>query len=317
MGNELVGQVNDGKANSCNLTSPGGPHRAWPPPRRTRRAAPPWSAWTHSWTRSSASWTARLSDDEYLPVERLSDLGARIAAAAGLGTNMELVVERVKLGGNGPIMANALAALGMDDHLHRSARRGKHPSRIRRDRGAGKARQPGRAGAHGRAGVRGRQADAGETGAPARRHLGAAAWSAWGRRNWSGSSAESDLVALINWTMIPGDERIWEQALAILANARRGGPVLFRPGRPGEARRRGAWPAAAACWRDFNPSARRSLGLNEKEALRVADALGLQGRRVWPGQRPGRGGVHQPRAAGGDGRGPPARLRGRGVAGRS
>ena len=56
----------------------------------------------------------RLGEREYLPVERLSDLGARIAAAAGLGTNMELVVERVKLGGNGPIMANALAALGMD-----------------------------------------------------------------------------------------------------------------------------------------------------------------------------------------------------------
>ena len=56
----------------------------------------------------------RLGEGEYLPVERLSDLGARIAAAAGLGTNMELVVERVKLGGNGPIMANALAALGMD-----------------------------------------------------------------------------------------------------------------------------------------------------------------------------------------------------------
>ena len=71
----------------------------------------------------------RLGEGEYLPVERLSDLGARIAAAAGLGTNMELVVERVKLGGNGPIMANALAALGADVDLHRAARRGcDHPA---------------------------------------------------------------------------------------------------------------------------------------------------------------------------------------------
>ena len=86
---------------------------------------PSWSAWTPLWTRSSASWTGGLADDELPPVERLSDLGARIAAAAGLGTNMELVVERVKLGGNGPIMANALAALGARRDLRRAARRGR------------------------------------------------------------------------------------------------------------------------------------------------------------------------------------------------
>ena len=37
----------------------------------------------------------------------------RIAEAAGKSTNIELVTQRIKLGGNGPIMANALAALSV------------------------------------------------------------------------------------------------------------------------------------------------------------------------------------------------------------
>ena len=37
----------------------------------------------------------------------------RLAAAAGQSTNVELMPQRIKLGGNGPIMANALARLGV------------------------------------------------------------------------------------------------------------------------------------------------------------------------------------------------------------
>ena len=37
----------------------------------------------------------------------------RLAAAAGRSTNVELVNVLTKLGGNGPIMANALASLGL------------------------------------------------------------------------------------------------------------------------------------------------------------------------------------------------------------
>ena len=40
-------------------------------------------------------------------------LSERLAGAAGKSTNIELVTQRVKLGGNGPIMANALARLGV------------------------------------------------------------------------------------------------------------------------------------------------------------------------------------------------------------
>jgi hypothetical protein len=43
----------------------------------------------------------------------IAKFAERIAGAAGRSTNIELVNQRTKLGGNGPIMANALAQFGM------------------------------------------------------------------------------------------------------------------------------------------------------------------------------------------------------------
>jgi len=45
-------------------------------------------------------------------VEKMSEFASRIQEAAGLSANMEMVVQMRKLGGNGPIMANALGAYG-------------------------------------------------------------------------------------------------------------------------------------------------------------------------------------------------------------
>jgi sugar/nucleoside kinase (ribokinase family) len=46
-------------------------------------------------------------------VPNISRLAEKISAAAGRSSNYELVVQRMKLGGNGPIMANALASIGV------------------------------------------------------------------------------------------------------------------------------------------------------------------------------------------------------------
>src|SRR3954453_22767818 len=48
----------------------------------------------------------------YDPVRTIADLAVKMHKAAGQSTNYELVVKQMKLGGNGPIMANALACLG-------------------------------------------------------------------------------------------------------------------------------------------------------------------------------------------------------------
>ena len=54
----------------------------------------------------------RQSTTAYTRLDLTREFAERIAAAAGHSGNFELVTQMVKLGGNGPIMANALAAYG-------------------------------------------------------------------------------------------------------------------------------------------------------------------------------------------------------------
>lgn len=54
----------------------------------------------------------RESAEKYVRTDSMKDFADRIQAAAGHSANMELVVQMRKLGGNGPIMANALGAYG-------------------------------------------------------------------------------------------------------------------------------------------------------------------------------------------------------------
>jgi sugar/nucleoside kinase (ribokinase family) len=55
----------------------------------------------------------RESAEKYLRLPTIGQLAERLAAAAGRSTNVELVSQLTKLGGNGPIMANALASFGL------------------------------------------------------------------------------------------------------------------------------------------------------------------------------------------------------------
>ena len=52
----------------------------------------------------------RQDRDTYEPVKTIDLFGKKILKAAGESSNYELVVKQQKLGGNGPIMANALAS---------------------------------------------------------------------------------------------------------------------------------------------------------------------------------------------------------------
>jgi hypothetical protein len=54
----------------------------------------------------------RTGPETYTRVETIGSLGERISRAAGLSSNLELVVRQEKLGGNGPIMANAMLETG-------------------------------------------------------------------------------------------------------------------------------------------------------------------------------------------------------------
>ncbi len=54
----------------------------------------------------------RLSADSFTRIETISAFASRLAKASGLSTNVELVPVAKKIGGNGPIMCNALARHG-------------------------------------------------------------------------------------------------------------------------------------------------------------------------------------------------------------
>jgi sugar/nucleoside kinase (ribokinase family) len=54
----------------------------------------------------------RESAESYTRLGSMAEFGRKIGAAAGLSANFEMVQQMVKLGGNGPIMANALDAYG-------------------------------------------------------------------------------------------------------------------------------------------------------------------------------------------------------------
>lgn len=56
--------------------------------------------------------STRESADRYTRLSSMADFGGKITSAAGLSANFEFVQQMVKLGGNGPIMANALGAFG-------------------------------------------------------------------------------------------------------------------------------------------------------------------------------------------------------------
>jgi hypothetical protein len=55
----------------------------------------------------------RESVDKYQRLTTIAKFGERLSAAAGKSTNIEMVSQLTKLGGNGPIMANALASFGL------------------------------------------------------------------------------------------------------------------------------------------------------------------------------------------------------------
>ena len=55
----------------------------------------------------------RHSFNEYDAIKTIGEFGQKVLNAAGQSSNYELVPRQMKLGGNGPIMANALASFGV------------------------------------------------------------------------------------------------------------------------------------------------------------------------------------------------------------
>jgi sugar/nucleoside kinase (ribokinase family) len=206
-------------------------------------------------------------------IGRLAD---RLAAAAGRSTNVELVVDRTKLGGNGPIMANALARMGIKvTYLGAVGYPSLHPvfKEFAQRADVYSITDPGQTDAL--------EFEDGKVMLTKTTCLNEVTWAniqrRYGRDRFIEQFSTSDLVAFVNWTMIPYMSDLWDALLQ-----------EFCPARP-EVRRRIFFDLADPEKRTTEDIARALqligrfqkffdviLGLNEKEAFEIARVLGLE-----------------------------------------
>ena len=155
----------------------------------------------------------RESAEVFQRLPTIAKFAARLADAAGKSTNIELVNQRTKLGGNGPIMANALASFGLRvTYLGTLGYPALHPVF---------APFAARAEVHS-------IAEAGHTDAlefedgkimlgkhyPLKEMNWENIKTRFGRDKLAAKLQSSDLIGFVNWTMLPYMSDIWDALLA-------------------------------------------------------------------------------------------------------
>ena len=208
----------------------------------------------------------------------------RLAAAAGRSTNVELVNVLTKLGGNGPIMANALASLGIGvTYVGSLGWPALHPVF---EPFAARAEvhticEPGFTDAL--------EFEDGKLMVGKHYTLKQIHWDnlcqRYGKEKFAAKFASSSLVAFVNWTMLPHMSAIWESLHAELMPALQGPrrKIFFDLADP-EKRTAEDIRHALDLIVKFQSRFDVILGLNEKEAYEIAGVLGLDASpRDWKG----------------------------------
>lgn len=220
----------------------------------------------------------RHDADHYEPVESIASMARKILGASGESSNYELIVNRRKLGGNGPIMANALATLGLDvSYIGNLGYPEIDP--VFHDFAA-------KAHVHS-------MADPGHTDAlefadgklmlGKLQTLADVNWSNLVERVGTEKLREllggATLIGTVNWTMLPRLGEIWQKLIdevfPTLPKAKR---TLYVDLADPEKRTREDLRAALATVTSFQAQIDVILGVNLKEAAQVADVLGLPDR---------------------------------------
>jgi len=217
----------------------------------------------------------RQSVDKFTRVPTIAQLARRLAAAAGKSTNLECVSYVCKLGGNGPIMSNALAALGLNvTYVGNLGFPKVHPvfEEFTKRAEVHSIAEPGLTDAL--------EFEDGKIMVGKHETLKGVTWAniqaRWSRQAFAAKFAAADLVGFVNWTMLPYMSDIWQVLLAelcpSLADGRR---LLFFDLADPEKRTRADLRRALNLISAFGQYFKVILGLNEKEAREVAKALGL------------------------------------------
>ena len=217
----------------------------------------------------------RYSDESYDPVRTIAVLSEKIRHAAGESSNYELVVKQRKLGGNGPIMANALACLGLDvTYIGNLGYPSLHP--VFADF-ATRARvlsiaEPGHTDAL--------EFDDGKLMLGKYGSLQDVNWenliARVGRDELSRLFEGANLIGLVNWTMLPRMSAIWSKLLdeVFTPGGRRAGTLFIDLADP-EKRTPEDILEALNLVSQFQSRLDVILGLNSKEALEVGAVLGM------------------------------------------
>jgi sugar/nucleoside kinase (ribokinase family) len=217
----------------------------------------------------------RESAEKYLRLPTIAKLADRLAAAAGKSTNLELVTQFTKLGGNGPIMANALAAFGLKvTYLGCLGFPALNPvfADFARRAEVHSIAEPGYTDAL--------EFEDGKIMLGKHGSLKEVNWKnireRFGAEKFAAASADADLVGFVNWTMLPAMSEIWKAVLEEVCpklNSRR--RRLFFDLADPEKRTRSDVLHALELISTFQKYFDVTLGLNEKESYEIGEHLGL------------------------------------------
>jgi len=219
----------------------------------------------------------RTDAETYTRVETIALLGERISRAAGLSSNIELVVRQQKLGGNGPIMANALIENGLYvtyiGCLGASCPHAVFADMAARCKNCYTLCDPGVTDA---LEFRDGKVMLGKHQTLKEVHY-ERMLEVVGLEKLRAIWQNSNLIALTNWTMLPHQTEIWRRLLKDMDGlSTPSGAILFID--LADPEKRPAEEIAGACklLKSFRKSHRVVLGVNQKESIEVSTALGLK-----------------------------------------
>jgi sugar/nucleoside kinase (ribokinase family) len=218
----------------------------------------------------------RESAEEFTRMTTIGQLAERLAGAAGKSTNIELVPQVTKLGGNGPIMSNALASFGLKvTYLGLLGHPNAHPvfEEFSQRAEVHSIAEPGHTDAL--------EFEDGKVMVGKHASLKELTWpnieARFGRDPFIAKIQDSAFVGFVNWTMLPYMSDVWaailEEVCPNLTGPRR--RIFFDLADPekrtGEDIRR-----ALDLIGQFQDHFDVILGLNEKEANEIGEVLGLK-----------------------------------------
>lgn len=218
----------------------------------------------------------RTDANNYIRMETLGEFGNFISKAAGLSSNIEFIPLQSKLGGNGPIMSNALSTYGLNiNYIGALGEDSIHPvfTEMSKKCNIISISNPG-------------LTDAvefldGKLMIGKRECLKDVNWNKIktkvGLEKLTSIIDSSTLVGLENWTMLPYMTQIWEGLInEVLPNlSKKDNKYIFFDLADPENRLKSDVLEALSLLKEFSSKFNVILGLNEKEAYEIGEIFGV------------------------------------------